>query len=334
VTSPLVVLVTGAGGVYGEATVNNLRRSSLGVHILGADTRWHAPGSLCSDAPIVLPRVDDPGYVSRLIGLVRERSVNTVFVCSGTEIRALVSDRDRLERESGATFIMPSAPLYSMAADKLETVTFLASNGFAHPKTVSSQEPASWAALVDPIGFPLMAKPRFGQGSRGMTICRSMDDLTRIAVLDEEYVFQELLGDEDHEYTVGVTATESGEILASIVLRRWLFGGQTGACEVVDSPVIAEYAEAIAKAARPRGYINIQLRMRAERPVAFELNARVSSSTGFRALAGVNEPELILRRYVLKENPPRPKAALLKMVRGLVERIVDPSVWEQAVPCN
>ena len=83
-------------------------------------------------------------------------------------------------------------------------------------------------------------------------------------------MFQELIGDDDHEYTVGVVATDDGEVLGSIALRRWLSGGQTGACEVVESEAITEYAEAIARELRPRGYLNIQLRLRRERPVAFE----------------------------------------------------------------
>jgi carbamoyl-phosphate synthase large subunit len=100
----------------------------------------------------------------------------------------------------------------------------------------------------------------------------------------------------------------------------------------VESPLITAYAEALGAQLQPRGYVNIQLRMRNDRPVAFEINARVSSSTGFRALAGVNEPELILRRYLLNENPPRPKAKMIAMVRGFSERIVEAAIWKEMVP--
>ena len=331
-TAPLVVLVTGAGGVYGDATIRNLRRSSLPTYVIGADTEWQAAGALVADKAIVLPPVDAPTYASRLIAIVEENAVNAVFISSGTEIRTLASRRDELERKTKALFILPSPTLYKMASDKLATVEFLAAHGFDYPVTVTSKGISTIQPFINRVGFPVMAKPRFGQGSRGLIVCYSAKDLPGVIALEEEYVLQEFLGDEDHEYTVGVLATEKGDVLASIALRRWLKGGQTAAAEVVESPLITAYAEALGAQLQPRGYVNIQLRMRNDRPVAFEINARVSSSTGFRALAGVNEPELILRRYLLNENPPRPKAKMIAMVRGFSERIVEAAIWKEMVP--
>lgn len=321
------VLVTGAGGVYGEATIANLRRSELPLRIVGADTRWQAPGVLVSDVPVTLPLVRDPELVPKLAEVVKREGVKIVFVCSGTEIKALASQRDELERATGATFIMPTAELYTMASDKLATAQWLEARGFAFPTTASSRTP--WSS---PPAFPLIAKPRWGQGSRGIAIVNSEEHVERIRREDEEYVFQELLGDEDHEFTVGVVATEQGEVLASIVLRRWLTAGFTGACQVVMHEKVTSYAEKIAAELRPRGFINVQIRLRGDEPVAFEINPRVSSSTGFRALAGVNEPELLIRRYVLDERPPKPTPKPITMVRCLQERIVEPAVWDAIAP--
>jgi carbamoyl-phosphate synthase large subunit len=323
----LHVLVTGAGGVYGEATVAGLRRASLPVRITAGDVHWHAAGALGSDDPIVLPRVSDPSYRARIVDIVRTRGIQAVFVCSGTEIRALVDHRQDLESETGALFVLPPPDLYRTASDKLETAKTLAAHGLASPITASSRDLGD---LLERVPFPLFAKPRFGQGSRGIRVCKGPEDLAEVCALEEEYVVQELLGDDDEEFTVGVVATETGAVLGSIVLRRWLAGGQTGACETVEPGPIATYAEAIAAALRPRGYLNVQMRLRDGEPVAFELNARVSSSTGFRALAGFNEPELILRHYVLRERPGRPEIRRLTMVRGLSERIVEPAIWDRA----
>lgn len=321
----LDVLVTGVGGVYGDATVQSLRRSTLDVRVVGADLHWHAPGALTADVPAVLPPVAAENYADELVALVKRHRAKAVFVCSGTEIRALARRRDELERASGALFVLPSAESYELASDKLETARWLEKMGFAFPATCSSAD-----ELPPPL--PLMAKPRFGQGSRGLAICRTAEDVARIRAIGEDYVLQELLGDDEHEYTVGVIATEEGLCLGSIVLRRWLAAGQTGACEVVASAAIASYAEDIAKALRPRGYVNVQIRLRGDAPVAFEINARVSSSTGFRTLAGFNEAELVLRHYLLGETPPRPTVREIAMVRGYSERVVDAALWKATAP--
>jgi carbamoyl-phosphate synthase large subunit len=329
----LTVLVTGAGGVYGEATVANLRHSALPVFIWGADTRWNGSGALCADRPLQLPLIGSPDYIPRLVSHIRQYHVNAVFICSGAEIKALAPQRDVLERETGATFILPDASLYHLCSDKFQTVELLSSKGFDYPNTILSSEFDKITPFIAEVGFPFIAKPRYGQGSRGIRLCQSPQDAEDIASIGEEYVFQELIGDDDHEYTVGVVATETGDVLSSIVLRRWLKHGQTLACEVVvDKPLISEYSEAIARELRPRGYVNIQLRLRRDRPVAFEINGRVSSSTGFRRVAGVNEPELILRYYLFGEKPPRPIPQPVAMVRGWQESIVSPEVWAAAAP--
>src|ERR1700759_4105207 len=111
VTDAIAVLVTGAGGVYGEATIGNLRRSDLALRIVGADTRWQAPGVLVSDVPVTLPLVRDPAFATKLEEIVKREGVKIVFVCSGTEIKALAPRRDELERATGATFILPTTEL-------------------------------------------------------------------------------------------------------------------------------------------------------------------------------------------------------------------------------
>ena len=88
-TDAIPVLVTGAGGVYGEATIANLRRSELPLRIVGADTRWQAPGLLVSDVPVTLPLVRDSSFMTKLEEVIAREKVKIVFVCSGTEIKAL-----------------------------------------------------------------------------------------------------------------------------------------------------------------------------------------------------------------------------------------------------
>jgi carbamoyl-phosphate synthase large subunit len=242
----------------------------------------------------------------------------------------LVGHRDELELLTSAKFILPSPEFFDLGSDKLETARFLERNGFSFPHTCIADDKNTVSAMVNEYGFPLFAKPRKGQGSRGLFTCNSYDDITYIQSLDVEYVIQEFIGDVDNEYTIGVVATEESEVLGSIILRRWLQEGQTHACEVVKDEKITTYTEDIARALRPRGYINIQLRLRDGMPTAFEINPRVSSSTGFRGLANFNEPELILRKYLLSETPARPVPSLIAMVRTINETIVTPDNWAKA----
>jgi carbamoyl-phosphate synthase large subunit len=50
-----------------------------------------------------------------------------------------------------------------------------------------------------------------------------------------------------------------------------------------------------------KGPINIQSRLVAEVPKIFEINPRLSASSPMRAVAGVNEPDILYRNAVLGE---------------------------------
>ncbi len=69
-----------------------------------------------------------------------------------------------------------------------------------------------------------------------------------------------------------------------------------------------------------RGPLNIQCRWCNEELVIFEINPRFSGTTLLRALAGFNEPDLLIRYHVLGEEIERRfDYAYGTVVRGLSE---------------
>ena len=50
------------------------------------------------------------------------------------------------------------------------------------------------------------------------------------------------------------------------------------------------------------GAINIQAKIVNEKPKIFEINARFSATSPLRAVAGINEPDIVFRNIVLGEN--------------------------------
>lgn len=328
----LTVIITGAGGTYGLGTIANLRRSNLPLRLIGVDSAWNAAGLFQTDTAVVLPPVNSPAYEEAFVDLCRRENVSAVFITSGVEIRRLAGRREELEKKSGTLLILNSEEIVALTSDKLKTAESLAAWGFSAPLTALASSSKDVENLRLQRGFPLIAKPRFGKGSHGIKMIQDIDMLSSIENESEPYVIQEFIGDADHEYTAGVVGFEDGNVLGSIVLRRWLKAGQTMACETDANSEISAYVEAIAAKIKPRGYLNIQLRLRDGSPCAFEINGRVSSSTAFRGLAGFNEPDLILRALVLKEAPERPRVRDVKMVRGLTEWIVDEVRWKELVP--
>ena len=226
-TERLTALVTGVGGVYGLGCIENLRRSTLPIRIVGADTRWNAAGLFRSDATAILPSVDTGGYVDALLSCCEDELVDIVFFCSGAEIQRVSRLRDQLDAGGGCLFVVNSEALVTLASDKLASMTALADLGLQVPQSRACTSVDAIPSIVEELGFPVIAKPRFGQGSRGIFAFETLADMDAGFTISEEYVVQERIGDEDHENTVGVVGAEDGAVYGSIVLRRWLKDGLT-----------------------------------------------------------------------------------------------------------
>lgn len=322
-------LVTGCGGVYGFGTVCNLRRASLDVRIVGADCDAAAAGLYVADAGALLPRVDDDRYLPALISLCKQHRIDVVFVGSGREIPLVAAKRADIEAETDSLVIVNEPALLAITEDKWATMQMLSGIGLPIPESTIETEPEEIAEFVERAGLPVIVKPRIGQGADRITLCTTRDAACTAMGADGDWIAQQHIGDEDHEFTIGVLGNETGEILGSICLRRYLRQGLTVAAEVHEDTAITAYAETAVSHLRPRGYCNVQIRLHEGVPMAFEINGRISSSTGFRGLAGFNEPELVVRHYLLGERTMRPEVAPIRMIRRTQEVEVDEDRWNE-----
>jgi len=101
-------------------------------------------------------------------------------------------------------------------------------------------------------------------------------------------VAQEYLPNIDGEFTCGLFRSNSG-VIRTIIFRRELTAGYSGFGEVIRNNDITDLLLNIAEKLDLRGSINIQLRLRNEQPVVFEINPRFSSTVLFRSLFGFND---------------------------------------------
>jgi carbamoyl-phosphate synthase large subunit len=186
----------------------------------------------------------------------------------------------------------------AIGADKLRTCEWLRDHGFGFPRFAASEDGTGITALVAARGFPLIAKPRMGKGSAGIHLLQDHAALDRIKLLPG-YIIQEVLGDEQAEYTAGCFCDRNDAVRGIIVLHRRLENGTTVCATAGLYPVVREEARRIAAALNPRGPCNIQLRLHQGQPVCFEINVRFSGTTSIRARLGFNDVEATLRHYVL-----------------------------------
>ncbi len=297
---PLNILVLGVGGNVSQGILKALALSSVSCRVVGACTSPSALGLFTTDSSYVSPPGRDPEFLPWLIQVCRLERIDAVL--SGVEpvLEVLVRHQADIRAQTGAICVVNTIESIAVGADKLHTCEWLRDQRLAHPMFAASEDAAGLAALVDAQGFPLIAKPRNGKGSSGIHVIHDQVALDRIGLLPG-YVVQELLGNEQTEYTASCFTDRDDVVRGVIVLQRWLQHGTTVAAKAGLHPVVREEAARIAAALRPRGPCNIQMRLHDDRAVCFELNVRFSGTTPMRARLGFNDVEAALRHYVLAE---------------------------------
>jgi carbamoyl-phosphate synthase large subunit len=302
------VLVTASGSVVAQGIMKCLRLANsrdgpAKYRIVSTDCSPLAAGLYRADLGVLVPEAIAPDYIDTLIKVAKREDVKAIFVGSDEELGPVTESQARIEKETGAAVMVNPPGVLSAARDKWETSVVLERLGIPHAR---SALPDGIDSFIRDNSFPLVVKPREGHGSIGFHIVQDLvgaqKAISTIEKMGWRPVLQEFLGDDDQEFTTGVVVDADGsEVLSSIAMRRTLKGGQTYKAFVDDFQDVRREAEETAIKLGCRGPLNVQARMVGDLLKVFEINPRISASCPIRAVAGVNEPDIMYRNFALGE---------------------------------
>lgn len=307
-----IVLVPGASAPAAINTIKSLKMVNYPVKIISSDTNPISAGFYLSDAHEVLPEVENQSYTTRLFEIISKHNIGILMPSSGYDIYNFSRNKGNL-LDRGAVAVVSDEDVMEKCRDKMETFTFL-SQKFASPYTT-----------VDPnkiIEFPLIAKPRFGKGSKGVVKIDNDDDLKYVQSKNDNLIFQEYLP--GTEYTIDVLSDLEGEpIIAVPRIRLQTKAGISTIGKIVKDDSISETCKSIAKYLKIIGPCCIQMKETKDGILkVVEVNPRLGGGTIFTALAGANFPSMILDMVKGKKVEP-PVISEITVVRYFEEIVVE-----------
>jgi len=307
-----IVLVPGASAPAAINTIKSLKMVNYPVKIISSDTNPVSAGFYLSDAHEVLPEVENQSYTTRLFEIISKHNIGILMPSSGYDIYNFSRNKGNL-LDRGAVAVVSDEDVMEKCRDKMETFTFL-SQKFASPYTT-----------VDPnkiIEFPLIAKPRFGKGSKGVVKIDNDDDLKYVQSKNDNLIFQEYLP--GTEYTIDVLSDLEGEpIIAVPRIRLQTKAGISTIGKIVKDDSISETCKSIAKYLKIIGPCCIQMKETKDGILkVVEVNPRLGGGTIFTALAGANFPSMILDMVKGKKVEP-PVISEITVVRYFEEIVVE-----------
>ena len=265
------VLITGVGGPAGRAGASYFARK--GYRVVGTDLREVV--SPATELRLVPPASDDRFVPALLEIATREKAA--LVVSTVTEELPVVARMRGALRERGVSLCLSEPPGVDVANDKLRPAEALERAGVAVPVTFA--DGTAHRELADSLGFPLLSKPRFGRGGRGVVVHRFAAELD--CASPEEVVWQEFLPGE--EYDLNLFVERDGSVPSAVVLRKTrlkdgLVGNALGV-ERVDRPDVAELGVRAARSLGLEGPIDMDIRLGNDgTPAVLEINARLGAN--------------------------------------------------------
>lgn len=323
----LRVLVTGAGSGVGQAIAKALRISDLDVTVVFADIDPLNPGFHRAAESVLIPRVEEPGSLERVIGIIAANRIDAVMIGSVFDMMFFAEHRAEIERTTGALVVVSPPDVIAMATDKWLTAEYLRQHGLPHPRTILVEDVDTAMAGARELPYPVIVKPRFGRASQSVHVIKDSERLYHALRLIDEPIVQEMIAPPSQklaaEYTCSFVKRASGAVIGPFTARRSLRSGHSWVVEAGDFTALHPLLLDIAREVPCFGPFNVQLMVGPSGPVPFEFNPRFSGTTAMRAHFGFNEPAMVLRAERLGERVETPAYADGTAFRFLEEVYVD-----------
>lgn len=304
------ILVTCVGGTMAPDLLSHLRSDPiLRPFLIGVDNAVSAVGRGYVDSFHQVPFGDAPGYVDKIVEVVRSEGVNLVLPASDQEAFVLAKERDRIAA-AGAVVLASPVQVLDLIRDKWATYRALESAGLRVPEHRCVADLVDLQKALADFGYPrqsVIVKPIAGRGGRGMRLLVGTDEVPApwIGAGARESRFETVQNAEQMRawltdgtlmvmpmlsapaYDVDVFAVR-GKARAALVRRRYNPAGIpfTGN-QIAADPAIMDYCLEIAEALGLDALHDIDLMTdRHGRPCLLEVNPRPSGSAVAAHAAG------------------------------------------------
>ena len=285
------VLVPGAGGPAAINTIKSLRLSKFDGQIIATDSDPLSAGFFLSDLYYVVPKISDKSFIEVLVEIIKNNNVKVLMPSSGYDIYQY-SIHNKLLSEMGVQAVVSKKEVLDICHDKLLSFEKLSSKFPFAFSTLSHEQ-------IDK--FPVIAKPRFGKGSKDIIKIEDVTDLKYVTQKYNNMIFQEYLP--GVEYSVDVLSDlNENPIIAIPRIRLQTKAGISVKAKIKRDQFIENLCKDLARHMGIKGPSVIQLKQSSSGELKIiEINPRFGGGTFFSTLAGINFPALILDMVCQRE---------------------------------
>lgn len=151
-----------------------------------------APAIYEADKFYLVPRIDDPTYIDKLLEICKKEKIDCLFTLIDPELSLIAENKDRF-LEIGVTPLISNYDAVELAFDKYEMYKYLSSNGYKCAKSYIDKNDFYKDLDNGIISFPVFVKPYKGSASININKVNSKEEIETLFDIYDDLLIQEFL---------------------------------------------------------------------------------------------------------------------------------------------
>jgi carbamoyl-phosphate synthase large subunit len=272
--------------------------------VIATNSNPDATGMLAADVACVVPRANAEGFIESLLDICSRYHVKLLMSLHDWEAPFIAARIDSF-KEVGTIPVVSDPHIQEICLDKWATFDFVRRMGWSTPASFVSLRAAKEALEKELIEFPVILKPRRGQGSIGIEVACDLEELEaqyRLLLLKvvrmesngimrepEPLIIQQYLSGVDYDLEV---VNDLGGRYISVLSKKKL-ASRAGECELaetVEEQRLTDLGSQIGSRIGHLGVLDVDVIEQDGILYVLEFNPRFGGCYPFSHMAGANLP--------------------------------------------
>jgi carbamoyl-phosphate synthase large subunit len=314
------ILVSGASGIVGYGTLRSLNSSGKDLTLIGTTIYEDSVAqAFCDIFEKAIP-TNDEKYMEWLISIIKKHNIDLIIPGIEADMYMWAYNVEMIEK-TGVKVLLNNLSLLELCKDKWAFYKELSK--INSPYLIKTSLDNDYSLIVEKFGLPFILKPKRGFASKGIVKITNEKEFDLYKdQIGEILMVQEIVGNEEEEFTTSAFCDGNGSYYAKMTLKRKLAKeGYTDRAETYELDNIDEVLNHFCDYLKPIGPTNFQFRKHNGVLKLLEINPRISSSTSIRTAFGYNESEMVVNYYLENIEPIQPNLRSGKAVRYTDDKI-------------
>lgn len=214
------ILVSGASGIVGYGTLRSLNSSGKDLTLIGTTIYEDSVAqAFCDIFEKAIP-TNDEKYMEWLISIIKKHNIDLIIPGIEADMYMWAYNVEMIEK-TGVKVLLNNLSLLELCKDKWAFYKELSK--INSPYLIKTSLDNDYSLIVEKFGLPFILKPKRGFASKGIVKITNEKEFDLYKdQIGEILMVQEIVGNEEEEFTTSAFCDGNGSYYAKMTLKRKL----------------------------------------------------------------------------------------------------------------